>query len=456
MYPFLSACIFMGSLYHFCLSMRLIDANGKGLLIGASGEIYAPESLFLNNKYDNPNTKGAVSLSLRLLNVFAQAIGLSLPHRALEGHCLFAPELTWLSNLAFRPVEELESMDPRMLLRLAKSEEPAHRDRQGAVAASTASARLGHIGEYLDWYCENILTPRIRSVQIRSELRDRFEITVRDLNQKISGGTGTHPTQIRSLPKDVFVRLIREIWVNPEAVFRSEGGNTSLTVLRDRAIFLLACEGMRPGAIGNLALQDFLGNQVRIVDNVARRGEAPTEGTPVQKGARSNKQQYNSEHNMTLWPWTEAAIREYIQGERANLLSRRLRNASKGFLFLEMQYAGPVKSRKTIGLVFSRAARRLRELGLLSRPSADKYVKKEIYELTAYTLRHSAATLYMSKKGGSDQTRSEMKDRFGWTAKSNMPDKYGRRANMDAASVDLSDLWESIKVERLRKLECAQ
>lgn len=436
--------------------MRIVDANGKGLLIGGSGEIYAPESLFLNNKYDNPNTRGAIALSLRLLHVFARAIDLSLPKRALEGHCLFAPELTWLSNLAFRPVEELESMDPRMLLRLARSEEPAHRDRKGAVAASTASARLGHICEYLDWYCENILTPRIRSVQTRSELRDRFEITVRDLNEKISGGSGTHPTQIRSLPKEVFIRLIREVWVNPEAVFCSEGGQTSPTVQRDRAIFLLACEGMRPGAVGNLALQDFLGSQVRIVDNVTRREKAPTEGTPVQKGARSNKQQYNSEHNMTLWPWTEAAIREYIQGERANLLSRRLRNASRGFLFLETQYAGPVKSRRTISLVFNRAEKCLRELGLLLRPSTDKYIKKEIYELTAYTLRHSAATLYMSKKGGSDQTQSEMKDRFGWTAKSNMPDRYARRANMDAGSVDLSDLWESLKVERLSRLERAK
>lgn len=436
--------------------MRLVDANGKGLLISDSGEIHAPESLYLNARYDNPNSRSTVSLGLLLLHVFVRSIDVSLPKRASEGRCLYAPEVAWLSNLAFRPVAELESMNPRMLTRLAKSEDVPHRDRNGALAASTASARLGHIGEFLEWYFENILAPRIRSAQARTELKARYDATVRELKGKIRGGNSKHPTQIRSLPTDVFIRVIREVWVNPEGIFCSESGATSPTVKRDLAIFLLACEGVRPGAIGNLALQDFLGSQVRIVDNVRRREAAPTESTPVQKGARSNKQTYNSELNITLWPWTTAAIHEYVQSERDELLKRRLRNASKGFLFLEHQYAGPIRSRKTISLIFNRAVRRLLELGLLSRQSGDQYVKTEAYELTAYTLRHSSATLYLSRKGGSDQTRSEMKNRFGWTARSNMPDLYARRANMDAASIDLQDFWESMSTERQKKQEGAK
>lgn len=430
--------------------MRLVHANGKGLLLGESGEIQVPESLYLNDQYDNPNSQATVALGLRLFHVFIRSIGASLPHRALKGNCLHAPEVGWLSNLAFRPVEELESMKARMLLRLAKSENVAHRDRPGAVAASTASARLVQIGEFLQWYFDNVLSPRIRSAQLKAELRERYVVTVRELKEKIRGGNNKHPTQIRSLPKDVFLGVMRKTWVNPETIFCSESGATSPTAMRDRAIFLLACEGMRPGAIGNLALQDFLGSQVRIVDNVRRRGKAPTEGTPVQKGARSNKQAYSSELNMTLWPWTEAAVREYIKSERAEVLNRRLHNASKGFLFLENQYAGPIANRKTISLIFKRAERRLLEMGVLARQSGDQYVRTEAYELTAYTLRHSAATLYLSVKGNSEQTRSEMKDRFGWMPNSKMPDLYGRRANMDAASIDLADLWESMKADRLK------
>lgn len=436
--------------------MRIVEANGKALLISASGEIQVPESFFLNAKYDNPTSRATVSLGLRLLNLFVRRFEISLPKRALEANCLYAPELVWLSNLAFRPIEELESMTPQLLLKLGKSEVFPHRDRAGAVSAKTARSRLGHICDFLDWYFENILTPRIRSVQLRAELRERYRVTTKDLREKIQAGGSTHPTQVRSLPTEAYVGLIREAYINPEQVFCSAKGAPSPTMYRDRAIFLLACEGMRPGAIGNLVLADFLSSQIRIVDNVRKRGTRQTEGTPVQKGARSNKQLYNSEHNMTLWPWTTEAIHEYIKGERAELLSRRLRNISKGFLFLENQYAGPIASRKTISLVFTRTARMLLERGLLTRRSGDTHVKTAAYKLSAYTLRHSSATFYVTRKGSSDRSHSEMKERFGWTPGSKMPNLYARRANMDAASVDTAELWEALKVERQKKREGAQ
>lgn len=433
--------------------MRLVNANGKRLLLTDSGEVHAPGTLFLNSRYDNPNTLGTVALGMRLLDVFLRSFDISLPRRALDGQCLHTLEVGWLGNLAYRPVEELESMNTRLLVRLAKSQNVAHRDRPGAVAASTASARLVQISEFLTWYFESILNQRIRSSQARTELSERYAITVRELKGKIRGGNTKHPTQVRSLPTDIFVQLMREVWCKPETIFCSESGATSPTVMRDRAMFLLACEGMRPGAIGNLALQDFTGSQMRIVDNAGKRGEGLSEGTPVQKGSRSNMQAYSSELNITLWPWTIRAIHEYIQGERAELLNRRLYNLSKGFLFLENQHGGPIGNRRTISLIFERAERQLLELGLLSRSSGDRYVKTENYKLTSYTLRHSAATLYASIKGDSDQTKSEMKDRFGWTANSHMPDLYARRASMDAASLDLADLWESMKADREKKKE---
>ncbi len=428
--------------------MELVDAKGKALLIRDDGLICGPESLFLTTEYDNVHSRTKVSLALRLLHVFTRCMSIDFPERAMNGTCLHAPEVGWLSNLAYRPVEELESMNSRMLLRLAKSESPPHRDRKGAVAATTARAKLRHIADFLDWYLKKVLEPRIRSAQARVELKERYDNTVRELKNKIRKGAGKHPTQVRSLPSELFIRIIRQAFVNPETVFCSERGTTSQTAQRDRAIFLLACEGLRPGAIGNLALQDFFGNQLRITDNAKKREHSITEGTPVQKGIRSSIVEYNSELTITLWPWTVTALRDYINGERNELLSRRLSNTSRGFLFLESQHGKPIANRKTIGLVFRRAVTRLLQMGHLNRQSSDPHIKTESYELTAYTLRHSSATLYVERKGDSDKTLSDMKNRFGWTAKSDMPSLYARRANMDAAGVDLEELWNSLKAER--------
>lgn len=431
--------------------MRLLDVGGRALLVNSAGEVHGPFSLFLNAKYDNPNSRGAVSHGLRLLDVFVQAFDVDLPKRALQGICLHPTEVSWLTNLAYRPLAELELMSRRMLVRLAKSRGIAPRDKAGAVAASTASARLVQIADFLEWYFQSILDPRLPSTQARAHLKDRYEIAVDAVKSKIRGGNGNHPTQVRSLPTDRFKQLMSEVWVRPEEIFRSGTGAISRTLQRDRAVFYLACEGMRPGAIGNLMIEDFLGNQIIIKDNVGRRGEAATSGTPVQKGARSNMQAYNSEFTITLWPWTTAAVREYITSERAELLGRRLHNSSKGFLFLETLRAGPIRNRKTISTIFQKMARRMFELDLLAKRSGDAYVRTEVYKLVAYTLRHSAATLYVSEKGASDQTRSEMKDRFGWTAKSMMADLYARRANMDSASLDTGKLWEDMRAQRSKR-----
>lgn len=429
--------------------MRLVEANGRSLVLTHAGEIHGPFTLFINLKYDNPNTRTAVTGGLRLLQAFVQAFRVSLPHRALKGHCLHPQEVGWLANLAYRPMEEIESMTPQMLSRLAKTEVVAHRDRPGAVTRATASARLVQIATFLDWYFVAVLDPRIRSAQTRRELKDRYAASINDLKSKIKGSGSKHPTQVRSLPTMRFKQLMTAAYSNPEAIF-GRGKGASSTMKRNRAVFLLACEGLRPGAIGNLQLEDFKGRYLEIKDNIARRDEAPTSGTPVQKGARSNSVNYNSQYTITLWPWTSEAISDYIRSERAELLARRLKNQSKGFLFLEVLGAGPIRNRKTISLVFKEAEVRMQEQGMLARESGDAYVIAEEYELVAYTLRHSAATLYVAEKGGSDQTKSEMKDRFGWTNNSAMPDLYARRAAFDAAAIDIADWWESMRAERLK------
>lgn len=424
--------------------MRTVHANGHVLMLTRSEEVHGPFTLYLNSKYSNPNSRTAATAGLRLMQVFFDALEISLPHRALEGKCLSPLEIGWLTNLAYRPLKEIEAMTPRMLVRLVKTASVAHRDRDGAVTGATASVRLVQIASFLDWYFGSILDPRILSALKRRELKDKYQIVINELKNKINGANRKHPTQIRSLPIDLFKKLITTAYRNPEFIFPNQLGDKS-TLKRDRAVFLLACEGVRPGAIGNLMLSDFRGRYLEIKDNAGKRGEVLTSGTPVQKGSRSNMINYNSEYVITLWPWTTQAINEYINSERENLLSKRLKNNSKGFLFLEVHGAGPIRNRKTIGLIFKRAEEQLLKVGLLQRDSADPYVKSVNYDLVAYTLRHSAATLFALEKGICESRKSEMKDRFGWTPNSNMPDLYAKRASMDLASVDLSEWWNEIK-----------
>ena len=75
--------------------------------------------------------------------------------------------------------------------------------------------------------------------------------------------------------------------------------------MRDRAMIHLAAEGIRAGAIGNIALADFNWpdgkerGHVAIRDNTARRSKQLSTATPTQKGTRS-RQNYNSEATISI------------------------------------------------------------------------------------------------------------------------------------------------------------
>ena len=428
--------------------MKIVESNGRSLVLTHSGELHGPFTLFINAEYSNPNTRASVTGGLRLLQVLLHSFSISLAHRAVEGRCLHPQEVGWLTNLAYRPLEEIEGMTPRILTRLVKTSGVAHSDRAGAVSRATASSRLLQVGLFLDWYCKKVLEPRIASSQARRDLAESYQAIVNELKTKIKRKP-KHPTQLRSLPAERFKQLMKVAFCSPERLFDSGEGVCS-TIKRDRAIFLLACEGLRPGAIGNLQVADFKGQYLQIMDNVGRRGEASTTGTPMQKGARSERIEYHSEYTLTLWPWTQEAVRDYLRIERSDLLARRVKNKSKGFLFLEVLGAGPIRNRKTLSLIFSKAGKKAKENGLLARESGDVYVKSEDYDLVAYTLRHSAATLFVKEKGSGDTAVSAMKARFGWSPSSNMPALYARRADMDAAAFDIEDLWVEMRSEMLK------
>lgn len=223
-------------------------------------------------------------------------------------------------------------------------------------------------------------------------------------------------------------------------------------------MILLAGEGVRPGALGNIALADFAWDghmapgHVAIRDNTSRRSKRVSTGTPVQKGSRSG-QNYNSELVLPIWPTTAQAIKDYVESERAAVTSRGLRNRSKGFLFVTSD-GRSIENRGTIAHVFRRAREGLEGLGLLSRQQGDPYLEGEQYEFEAYVLRHSSASLFFATKSqvmNDEVVMDLMKERFGWSRNSSMPKVYARRAMSNAASLTVNEYMESLLAEASAK-----
>jgi integrase len=431
-------------------SLRLYVAHNRTLLIESDGAINAPFSLYLNERFDNPHTREAVSTGLRLFHRFLIVYHIDLPARALTGECLLPVECIWLAELAYRPLEQIEQMSDAMLKRLTTvRREISAMDLKGAVEPNTAAKRLNTVADFLTWYLDTLLDHAIRSAATREQVRDRYATTCAQLEGRIRGTKQGHHHDIRSLPIERYLQIIRALVLNPEHLFSTEGGKPSATMMRDRAMTLLAAEGLRPGAIGNLTVDDFryrAGDSkgyVVIKDNVARRGTLVTTGVPKAKGARSTRQNYNSNIAVKLWPWTCLAIHDYVEGERAGVLRRRLASRSKSFLFLA-EHGGPIGDRTTIALVFSRLEKRLKTLGLLNTTDGDPYARGAHYEFSAYTLRHSAATLFYATNANKPEVKDLMRQRFGWTAASTSPDRYANRAMSEAANVDMMEFHEDL------------
>lgn len=434
--------------------MQVVQVKNKTLLLNQDGLIHAPFTLFLNNKFDNPHTRESMAGGMRLLQKFLEAHSIGLAERALEGLCLLPNEIESLRELAYRPVNEVEQMTMGFIRRIGKASKDDHaRSLKGAVESNTAARRLDQIATFLTWYFKNILEYRIRSVSKRAELGRRYQSTEDDLKGAIRGGKKGHSNEIRSLPKDVYLNIIREIYLRPELI-QSASGSASSTMMRDRAVALLACEGLRPGAIGNLTLNDFrwrvgdvAGGYVDLRDNVTKRKTRITTKTLVQKGIGSTTQAYNSEVTVKLWPWTCAAIKDYIDGERAALTEKTLANRTMGFLFIA-DHGGPIGDRTTLSAAFVRIKKGLLAAGLLNKSTSDQHLNSDHYAFTAYTLRHSAASLFLEEKHGEQDVFDQMRQRFGWSPDSAMPGVYARRAISDRANINMADFFESLLQEQ--------
>jgi len=437
--------------------MKLVSAKERTLVITEEGPIHAPFSLYLNMELDSPHTRASVATGLRLLDLFIRAFGVNLEERALDGKCLTEVEKQALQQMAYRHINDIERMSLPMVKRFLKTtSDLAPRDRVGAVEPNTAAQRLRHIAGFLEWYARVIIEPGMPLGSPTTDaLRRSYESCCQWLKTAIGGTKASHPHSIRSAPKESFLAIYRQVYLEPEAVFLAPSGKPSATLTRDRAIVLLAAEGVRPGAIGNVQLADFkwsggrAGGYLRIKDNIAKRGTRITPATPTQKGIRS-KQRYNSDITIKLWPTTCAALQEYVDGEREAVIGKTMKNPSKGFFFIG-EHGGPIASRATLAAVFKRAECGLLPLGLLARAPTDPYLEGERYDFVAYLMRHSAASLFYEVNADKPDATSLMEDRFGWNVGSTMPALYARRGISDRASVDLMEFLDSLIEARKKK-----
>lgn len=341
--------------------MRQFSAKRNYLLLHDDGTIHYPFSKFLTDEYDNPNTRELVSQSLRILQRFFVAHGIELTVRMLEKRCLTYDEIKRLAGLCYRPLSEIERLSDAkvVLITSAKADTPPE-DMRGALEANTAAKRLNHIASYLKFYREVFLDPHIQSDTLRGELITAYDQTQEKLKREVAGTKQNHYLTIQSLPSQHFLQIIRAVVLEPVTLFLTEGGKPSATLYRDRAMFLLACEGLRPGALGNLTREDFRPDSGHLVlkDNTKKRSGRPTTGMPVLKGAGSKKVPYASETMITLWPFTITAITDYLVNERDPVLAKHLKNRSLTFLFLN-EKGEPIKHRSTLTSMFNRVGKRL-------------------------------------------------------------------------------------------------
>lgn len=435
--------------------MKIEPALASVVLATADGVVHAPFTIYLNEHFSNPNTLDAVRRSLRLLLRLADAFDIDLAGRALKGRLLTEVEKKALRQLVFLPVQVAESMSDRAVRQVASVRKRTSQGPSRLVESNTASKHLVHIADFLVWYHDRVLDPRlpVGSPTAQALAQDVAKCTS-DLKRAVGKTKTSHPHQIRSVPAKRFLEIYSALFLVPHDVFQATHSDGHCNLLRDRSMVLLAAEGVRPGAIGNFALADFTwggGSEpgyIRIRDNLNRRAKRVTTGTPRQKGIASS-QQYSSELLMKLWPTTAMAIQAYIDGERKAVTAKTLRNKSKGFLFLA-EHGGAIGDRSTINNVFKRAGLGLRQLGLLARAKDDPYLDGEHYDFCPYLLRHSAASLFYASKlqeAPDEVVQDLMKLRFGWSQQSSQPKRYAQRAMSDAASVTVNDFMDSLLEE---------
>jgi integrase len=434
--------------------MRLVSSLSKVLMLQDDGRIHAPFSFFLNT-YKNPNTLDSMAGSLKLFHIFLLHFKISLAERALDGRCLEEREMVALINLSFRPLTDLS--DPRRITKVVDVRNAVRdEDRENAVEDGTAKGRLKDISSFLKEY-QTLVSHHVRSADTRERLAASYLACCERLRQAVGGAASISSYDVRSMSSADFIGCMKVVYCTPEVVHGDS--KSDLLLLRDRAMFMLACEGLRPGEICNARVNDLIKGpdgllSLKVVVNKIHR-EKLKSSTPVPKGASSNRAPYATVRMIHLWPFTRDALNDYINGPRAKAIARAGEDVTSGFIFIKGT-GEPIGSRQAVSLRFGQMCDALHLAGHMKIESSPVRSDGNKEKLSSYTMRHSAASyFYESKLAELENERTAfdlMKARFGWTDKSAMPQRYAKRAIVNSATVQVNQIYSEMRAEVDRML----
>lgn len=418
------------------------------MMVENDGRIIAPFSFFLNN-HKNPNTQDSISVSLKLFHCFLLHCQILLPDRALEGRCLEEREMVGLISLSFRPMADLT--DQRRIakvldLRNAEADE----DRDGAVEGGTASQRLKDIAAFLKDY-ETLVAHHIRSADTRERLAASYLACCERLRRAVAGAASSSAYDIRALSSTDFEGGMKVVYSQPTVLLGD--AKSDMHLLRDRAMFLLSCEGLRPGEICNLRVNDLVKGPdglltLQVAVNKKHR-KVVKSSTPLPKGASSNTP-YATVRMIHLWPFTRDVLNDYINGPRSEAIAQAGEDRTSGFVFIKST-GEPISSRQAVSLRFRQMCDALQQAGHIKFEAGPKRGDGKVNGLSSYTLRHSAASYFyllkMKELENKNSVFDLMRARFGWTDESHMPEHYAKRGIVDTATVQVNDIYTEMRAE---------
>lgn len=428
--------------------MRMVKAASKVTMIEDDGRINAPFSFFLNT-FKNPNTQDSIFVSLKLFHLFLVHFQISLAEKALEGRCFEEREMVGLISLSYRPMADLT--DQRRIAKyLDVRNAEADEDRKGAVEGGTASQRLKDIASFLKDY-ETLIAHHIRSADTRERLAASYQACCERLRRAVGGAASSSAYDIRAMSSADFVDCMKVVYSRPKVLLGD--AKSDMHLLRDRAMFMLSCEGLRPGEICNLRVNDLIQGPDRLLSlqvavNKMHRKEVKS-STPLPKGASSNTP-YATVRMIHLWPYTRDALNDYINGPRSEAIAQAGEDRTSGFVFIKST-GDPVTSRQAVSQRFLQMCDSLHQAGYMKIDAAPSRGDPKTDVLSSYTMRHSAASYFYSSKMQELENKESvfelMTARFGWTDKSHMPKHYAKRGIVDIATVEVNQIYTEMRAE---------
>lgn len=435
--------------------MKLLQlGNYYSCVIDENGYIQYPYSHFINQK-SNPGTRLVELTALRILNKYLFAHKIELATQCSRNELLTYDQAREIRNLCWLPIKSIDSMSDQVLVRLFKATtKTSPGNRRGSVNKRTAAQRAETISRFLTHYEMYFVHQLISNDDSRLKIKNNLRM-VNHLLRSIKASVSNHPGEIVSLPVSKFISVIEYVIKNPEKIFVSDTEKISRNILRDQCIFLLACEGLRPGAIATIELGIHYQQMSGYLDLSSQSTQSRSPSAPRSKGLTSISRAY-SQPRLKVYPFTQNLIDLYIKTERAAIVRKSATNRSRGRLFIT-ERGQPIASSTTLKNIFTQAAKSLERLGLLDIEN-DPHMRKTKtsgegrYKFYAYVLRHSAATFFLAANGISDATLDSMKSRFGWSRDSNQPQRYAQRQFIDISNAVLHDhmnqLHELANVEK--------